>query len=49
MSESNKLAIEFSNLSKSSLRTVKRELKELIEDYAWKKMVSGCIQVREDE
>lgn len=47
--EPNKLIIELSNLSEGSLRTIKRDLKVLIEDYAWKKMISGCIQVKESE
>lgn len=45
--EPNKLIIELSNLGEGSIRTIKRELKVLIEDYAWKKMVGGNIQVRE--
>ena len=47
--EPNKLIIELTNLSESSLRTVKRELKVIIEDYGWKKMISGSIQVTEGE
>ena len=49
MTESNKLIIELSNLSEGSIRTVKRDLKVLLEDYGYKKMVSGCIQVKEDK
>jgi hypothetical protein len=49
MTESNKLIIELSNLSEGSLRTIKRELKVLLEDYGYKKMISGCIQVKEGE
>ena len=45
--EPNKLIIELTNLSDSSLRTVKRELKVLIEDYGWKKMINDCIRVTE--
>ena len=45
--EPNKLIIELTNLSESSLRTVKRELKVLIEEYAWKKMISGSVKVTE--
>lgn len=45
--ESNKLIIELTNLSEGSLRTVKRELKVIIEDYVWKKRISGSIQVKE--
>lgn len=47
--ESSKLVIELSNLGSGSMRTVKRELKVLIEDYAWKKMVSGSINVKEEK
>lgn len=47
MTESNKLIIELSNLGEGSMRTVKKELKVLVEDYGYKKMVSGCIQVKE--
>ena len=49
MSENNKLIIELSNLSEGGIRTIKRELRVLIEDYSYKKMVSGCINVMEDE
>lgn len=45
--EPNKLIIELTNLSDSSLRTVKRELKVLIEDYGWKKMINSSIRVTE--
>lgn len=45
--ESNKLIIELSNLGEGSMRTVKRELKALLEDYVWKKMISGSIKVTE--
>ena len=45
--EPNKLIIELTNLGSGSMRTVKRELKELIEDYAWKKLISGCVNVTE--
>ena len=48
MTESNKLIIEITNLGSGSMRTVKRELKVLIEDYAWKKLISGSIQVKEE-
>ena len=48
MTESNKLIIELTNLNEGSMRTIKRELKVLVEDYGYKKMVSGCIQVREE-
>ena len=47
MSESDKLTIELINLSEGSLRTIKRELKVLIEDYAWSHLISGCINVKE--
>lgn len=49
MSESNKLVIELTNLGEGSMRTIKRELTVLIEDYAWKKMVSKCINVKGEE
>ena len=49
MTENNKLIIELSNLGAGSIRTVKRELKVVIEDYGYKKMISGCIQVKEEE
>lgn len=45
--EPNKLIIELTNLSESSLRTVKRELKVLIENYGWKKMINSSIRVTE--
>ena len=48
-SEPGKLIIELSNLGSGSIRTIKRDLKVLIEDYSWKKMISGCIQVKEGE
>ena len=44
---SNNLIIELSNLSEGNIRTVKRELKVLIEDYGYKKMISGCILISE--
>ena len=47
MTESKKLIIELSNLSEGSIRTIKRELKVLVEDYGYRKMVSGCINVKE--
>ena len=43
----NNLTIELNNLGESSMRTVKRELKVLIEDYGYKKMISGSINVKE--
>ena len=49
MTENNKLTIELSNLGAGRLRTVKRELKAIIEDYGYRKMISGCIQVKEEE
>ena len=49
ISEPNKLIIELTNLGEGSMRTVKRELKVLVEDYAWKKMISGSIRVTEGE
>ena len=47
--EPNKLIIEIKNLSDGSLRTVKRELKVLVEDYAWKTMISGSLNVTEGQ
>lgn len=47
MTENKKLIIEITNLNEGNLRTVKRELKVIIEDYAWKKMISGSINVWE--
>ena len=47
--EPNKLIIELTNLNEGSMRTVKRELKVLIEDYAWKKMPRASIRVTEGE
>lgn len=44
-----KLIIEITNLNEGSIRTVKRELKVLIEDYAWKKLISGCVKVTEPD
>ena len=49
MTENNKLIVERTNLGEGNMRTVKRELKVLIEDYGYKKMISGCIQVKEGE
>lgn len=49
MSENNKLIIKLTNLSEGHMRTVKRELKVIIEDYGWKKMVKECIQVKEGD
>ena len=49
MTESNKLIIELSNLGEGTLRTVKRELKAVIEDYGHKKMISGSVKVTEGE
>lgn len=49
MTKNEKLIIELSNLNEGGIRTVKRELKVLIEDYAWKKMISGSIRVTEGE
>jgi len=45
--EPNKLIIKLTNLSDASLRTVKRELKVIIEDYGWKKMINSNIRVTE--
>ena len=45
MTETNALLINISNLSERHIRTLKRELRVVIEDYAWKSMVSECINV----
>ena len=45
--EPERLIIGLSNLGEGTMRTVKRELKEIIEDYGHRKMISGCIQVKE--
>lgn len=44
-----KLIIELSNLGAGSKRTIMRELKVLVEDYAWKKLISGSVKVTEGE
>ena len=44
-----KLIIELSDLGSGSRRTIMRELKVLIEDYAWKKMVTDSVRVKEGE
>jgi len=49
MAENNKLIIELSKLNEASMRTIKRELKVLIEEYAWKKMISHSVKVTEGE
>lgn len=41
------LIVELSNLNEGSMRTIKRELKVLVEDYGYRKMVSGCINIKE--
>lgn len=45
MTKSNKLIIELSNLGEGSIRTVKRDLKVLLEDYGVSKMINDCIRV----
>ena len=47
--EPDKLIIELTNLGEGSMRTIKRELKVLIEDYGYRKMIRGCINVKEGE
>lgn len=47
MTESTKIVIELFNLSDGGIRTMKRELKVLIEDYGLRKMVSECMRVTE--
>lgn len=47
MTEANALLINLTHLSEGRLRTVKRELRVIIEDYAWKSMLSGCINVED--
>ena len=49
MSENSKLIIDLCGLSAGSRNTIKRELKVLIEDYAWKKMINSAIKVTEEE
>ena len=49
MTESNKLIIELSNLSSGSIRIIKQELKALIEDYVWAKMIKDNVKVTEGE
>ena len=49
MSENKKIVIELVNLGEAPLRTVKRELKVLIEDYCWKKAICECIKVTEEK
>lgn len=49
MTEPNKLIIELTNLGEGSMRTVKRELKVLIDNYRWKKMLGDSIKVAEAE
>lgn len=44
-----KLIIELTNLGSGTRRAIKRDLKVLVEDYGYRKMISGCIQVREEE
>jgi len=45
--EPNKLIIDLGNLSEGSLRTVKRELKVVLEDYAYRKMINDIMRVTE--
>ena len=47
MTESNKLIIELSSINEGSMRTIKRELMVLIDDYRWKKMLGDSIRVTE--
>ena len=49
MTENNKLIIELTNIGEGSMRTVKRELKVLIEDYGWRKMIRGSIKITEEK
>lgn len=43
----NDIIIELTNLNEESIRTIKRELKELIDSYRSKKMLGDCISVTE--
>ena len=45
MTGNNKLIIELTNLNEGSMRTMKRELKVLVEDYGLSKMINDCIRV----
>ena len=47
--EPDRLIIELRNLGEGHLRTVKRELKVLIEDYGWQKMIRGSIKITEEK
>lgn len=48
MVESKRIVIELVNLGEGHIRTVKRELKVIIEDYFIKKMLSDCVRVTEE-
>ena len=49
MSKTNNLTIELTNLSSGSIRIIKHELKTLIEDYAFNKMIRDNVKVTEGE
>lgn len=49
MTENKKIVIELVNLGEGHIRTVKRELKVIIEDYFIKKMLTDCVRVKEKE
>lgn len=43
-----KLIIELQNLGEGKRRTILRKLKILVDDFAWKEMISENIRVREE-
>jgi len=43
------LIVELNGLSEGHMSIVERELKLIIEDYGWKKMIRECIQVKEEK
>ena len=49
MTENKRIVIKLVNLGDGHVRTVKRELKVLIEDYGWKNMINDCIRVKEEK
>ena len=41
-----KVEVKVTKLSKQGIETIAEEIKQLIEDYAEKKMLYGCIEVK---
>ena len=41
-----KLEIKVTKLSKKGIETIAEEIRQLIEDYAEKKMLYGCVEVK---